>query len=210
VIGVNVDLIAVTTAVTLWAAAVISPGPAFAAIIHRSVSSSRSSALCTVFGITAASGIYGLITIFGLATILGSSNGVEQTVRWVGAAYLIWLGLNAWRHAATPSATMSIKPAASGLRAFSSGLMIEFGNPKGIAFFLSVFALAIPPDATTATKLLTISFGLVFELAWYSGAALLLGSRASRSAYDRVKPIVERIFGTVFVGLGVQLLLSRA
>ncbi len=94
-------------------------------------------------------------------------------------------------------------------KAFVGGLMIEFGNPKGIAFFLSVFAVAIPADATIATKLATIGGGLLFEVLWYSGAALLLGSEVSRRMYGRAKPLIERSFAAVFIGLGVHLLLSK-
>jgi threonine/homoserine/homoserine lactone efflux protein len=208
--GMEVDVLAVSTAVTLWAAAVVSPGPAFAAIVHRSISSSRTTALATVLGITVASGVYGMLTLFGVVVLLGTGGFVSEAVRWLGACYLIWLGIGAWRHASSPAPNDASQPSRSWSQAFLGGLLIEFGNPKGIAFFLSVFAVSIPADATVATKLTTIAGGLLCETAWYSGAALLLGSEASRRVYARARPLVERGFAAVFVGLGAHLLFSRA
>lgn len=205
----DIDTVAVTTAFALWAAAVVSPGPAFAAIVHRSVSVGRQESLLTVLGITTASGIYGLLTIFGVGALIATSDVIQEAVRLLGAVYLIWLGISAWKHAAVPVALESGRfPHRAD--AFFGGLMIEFGNPKGIAFFLSVFAVAMPADASLATKLLTISGGLAFELAWYAAAALILGSHSARRAYGRAKPTVERLFGGLFVGLGMHLLLSRS
>jgi threonine/homoserine/homoserine lactone efflux protein len=94
------------------------------------------------------------------------------------------------------------------LQAFGRGLLIELSNPKGIAFFLSVFAVSIPAEASVATKLAALLSGLAFELIWYLATILLFSSGPVRQLYRRWQFAVTRAFGVLFVSFGIGLAIS--
>jgi threonine efflux protein len=202
----NVDWTAVTAALILWTAAVLSPGPAFAAITHRAITAGRGTAVWTVAGITLGALVYGAVTLFGLAVILSEYRVLADAARWAGAIYLVWLGVSAWWES-----TVSPQALATGgepaQQAFWSGLAVELTNPKGIAFFVSVFAVSLPPDASLATRATTLASGIVIEFAIYLGLALLLAGAGSRVHLPNARPVISRIFGIIFIGFGIALVL---
>ena len=203
----DIDWAAVAAAVTLWTVAVVSPGPAFAAITHKALSSGTSSAVWTVAGITLGSAIYGSVTLFGLVAIVSQIGAITDVVRWLGAIYLVWLGVSAWRE--STSSPQVQKGGGEHIRnALCSGLAVELTNPKGIAFFVSVFAVSIPPNASLATKLATLVSGTLIEFAFYLALTLLLETARLRVALTRGRRILNRTFGVVFIGFGVALALG--
>jgi len=90
----------VFSATLIWLAAVISPGPNFLVVSRLALSRSRTSAIGATFGIAAGSLIYAALTLFGLSVLILRFAWLGETIRVVGGAYLVWLGIQAWR--ATP------------------------------------------------------------------------------------------------------------
>jgi threonine/homoserine/homoserine lactone efflux protein len=138
--------------------------------------------------------------LFGLLWGIQQLGAWSSIVRWLGAAYLIWLGIQAWR--SSSEATVDPVPRVrDNIQAFGRGLLIELSNPKGIAFFLSVFAVSISAEASVATKLAAFLSGLAFELIWYLATILLFSSGPVRQLYRRWQVAVARVFGVLFVSL---------
>lgn len=202
------DWIAIITATSLWAVAVLSPGPAMAGITHWALTAERTSALAFILGVTVGSLIYGSLTLFGLVAVMAKLVGLSDVVLWLGAGYLLWLGISAWFIEAKPGGEK--EPASpKSAKAFKRGLLLELTNPKGIAFFVSVFAVSVPPEASLATKITVLCIGTLVELLWYTMLGLTLGRNCVRRVFLRGKSWLNRFFGATYICFAVALLLSQ-
>lgn len=179
-----------------------------AGISHRALTTERQIAVAFVLGVTSGSVIYGSLTLFGLVALIATSGKLSDTVLWLGACYLLWLGVTAWRtgqNTVGPEATAGSTSA----REFGAGLMLELTNPKGIAFFVSVFAVAIPTEASWATKSLVLSLGISIELLWYLILALALSKRRGRKLSLQGQAWLNRLFGTAYIFFALVLMLGQ-
>jgi len=128
-------------------------------------------------------------------------------LRIAGAIYLVYLGL-ALFHAASDGSASGERPASRD-GDFTAGLRIGFltaiTNPKAIAFFLSLFAVALPPDLSTAGKLKLLAAGFAIELGWYALVVCLLSTGWPRRAYARARRTIDRVLGAVLLLAGVRI-----
>jgi len=198
-------------ATLIWLAAVISPGPNFLVVSRLALSRSRASAIGATFGIAAGSVIYAALTLFGLSVLILRFAWLGDTIRIVGGAYLVWLGIQAWR--ATPddlqSATTGTGQGVPSLRhGLRVGFLTEITNPKGIAFFLSLFAAAVPAATPLWAKLAVLAAGGVIEVAWYTAVSYALSSGPMRAGYWRVRRTVDRVLGTLLIALDLKVALD--
>jgi len=198
-------------ATLIWLAAVVSPGPNFLIVSRLALSRSRLSAIGATFGITIGSLIYAALTMFGLSVLILQFVWLGDTIRIVGGAYLVWLGIQAWR--AQP---YDLQPAEAGtgqggpslLHGLRVGFLTEITNPKGIAFFLGLFAAAVPAATPLWAKLAVLSAGGVIEVAWYTAVSFALSSGPMRAGYQRVRRTVDRVLGTLLIALGLKVALD--
>src|SRR5689334_2648501 len=96
-------------ATLIWLAAVVSPGPNFLVVSRLALARSRRLAIGATFGIALGSLIYAALTMFGLSALILRFAWLGDTLRIVGGAYLVWLGIQVWR--AGPD---DLPPAAAG------------------------------------------------------------------------------------------------
>ena len=198
-------------ATLIWLAAVISPGPNFLVVSRLALSRSRRSAIGATFGITIGSLAYAALTMFGLSVLILRFAWLGDTIRLVGGAYLVWLGIQAWR-----SPSEDFQPAAVGtgqggpslLHGLRVGFLTEITNPKGIAFFLGLFAAAVPAATPLWAKLAVLSAGGIIEVAWYTIVSFALSSGPMRAGYQKVRRTVDRVLGTLLIALGVKVALD--
>jgi len=198
-------------ATLIWLAAVVSPGPNFLVVSRLALSRSRASAIGATFGIAAGSLIYAALTLFGLSVLILRFAWLGNTIRIVGGAYLVWLGIQAWR--GTPD---DLQPAAAGTgqgapslrHGLRVGFLTEITNPKGIAFFLSLFAATVPTTTPLWAKLAVLLAGGVIEVAWYTTVSYALSSGPMRAGYRRVRRTVDRVLGTLLIALGLKVTLD--
>ena len=128
---------------SLWAFLLISifvlvtPGPDTAVTIRNTLLGGRIAGVATAFGIALGQWIWALATSVGLVAILLASEPIFNAIRWAGAAYLIWLGVQTLRSALTSSAARSTaadiahdRPSLSASSAFRQGLLSDLGNPR--------------------------------------------------------------------------------
>ena len=194
-------------ATLIWLAAVISPGPNFLVVSRLALSRSRRSAIGATFGIAIGSLIYAGLTMFGLSVLILRFAWLGDILRVLGGAYLVWLGIQAWRappedlHPASAGAVQHVPSLLRGLRV---GLLTEITNPKGIAFFLGLFAAAVPAATPLWAKLAVLSAGGVIELAWYTAVSFALSSGPMRAGYHKVRRTADRVLGTLLIAVGLK------
>lgn len=185
---------------------VLTPGPIVTLVIATGASRGFRAALQTVIGTTLGNALLLAAIALGLSWILKASAEVFDYIRWAGAAYLLWLGVQAWRHAGVPAET----PVAGHVHAWR-GFVVAITNPKTIAFFTAFLPQFIDPALPLTRQLVvmctvSVILAAIIDAGW--GAAASLG----RAFF--VKPrhhrLLGRFSGLVLIGGGIWLSLSRA
>lgn len=199
----------------IYVAAVVTPGPSFLFMSRLSLQGRRVEGFGATVGIAGATTVYALMAMTGLVFILNQVQWLAKGMQIAGGLYLIYLGVQAWRTSGKVlDAEEEIPDAAQRRRSFWAGLrvgaLVAFSNPKGVLFFVSLYAAAIPADASLATKAVVLAGGTSLELIWNTLVVLVLsGGRASR-VYLRAAAWIERSIGAVLAYFGIRLILDRA
>jgi threonine/homoserine/homoserine lactone efflux protein len=189
----------------VWLLAVVSPGPAFLVLSRMAAGRSRAAALGTALGIALGALLFAALTMWGLAVVVTRISWVGYALRIAGAAYLVYLGIALLR--SHPGAQLDVAATGPGdaVHGLRTGLLTALTNPKAIAFFLSLFAVALPPDLTTGGKVFLLAAGFMIELGWYALVALALSTRRLRESYARMRTAIDRVLGSALIALGVRL-----
>ena len=201
------------TAVMLTA----SPGPDNLMVLSVGMSKGRRAGI--VFGLGCALGClsHTILAVIGVGAILAASPMAFTALKWAGGAYLIWLGIQALRHAGAAridggGTATSQAPFESLRRTFSKGLVANAINPKVVLFFLSF----LPQFVDTSRGSMELQLGLL-GLLFTAQAAVLFGLlgyfSGSVGGWINRKPQVgkwlDRLAGTVFIALGVRMIVVR-
>jgi RhtB (resistance to homoserine/threonine) family protein len=190
----------------------VTPGPDTAYIVGRSVAQGRGAGLMSALGISAGCCVHSLACAFGLTALLAASATAFTVIKFVGALYLIYLGVRlifAQPAAAEAAGAARAVGAPKSLRQlFLQGFWTNVLNPKVVLFFVSFF----PQFVTTGSDHKALAFltlGVVFVLMstiWNSFVAWIAGSVTQRfSGKPAVKQWLDRGVGSAFVGLGIKL-----
>ncbi|EHD6031055.1 LysE family translocator [Vibrio parahaemolyticus] len=184
-----------------------SPGPSSLLCLSKGVSSGFRLALTTALGSLSAITIILTLSFTGLGVVIASSEFVFNIIKWCGAAYLIWLGIQAFRSKQNDfSKSDSALVSTSHVSAYTSGFIVGSSNPKAIIFFTALFPQFIDPtDSLLAQYAIFAGTFVVFELSWLTFYALL-GVKTSNWLFEagRAK-LFNRLTGGVFISAGVML-----
>jgi threonine/homoserine/homoserine lactone efflux protein len=150
---------------------------------------------------------------FGLGALVAASAEAYTTLKLVGAAYVVWLGVQAIRHRADARVAMAAaddetaRPPAPAWRSVWTGFLVGATNPKSIVFFAAFLPQFIDPSAPAAPQLLVL--GLVFgALAVTSDTCWALAASRARDWFARKPQRLDRLGatgGVMMVGLGASL-----
>jgi threonine/homoserine/homoserine lactone efflux protein len=183
------------------------PGPNVALIAANSIAHGARYGLLTVAGTTAAMVVQLGLTALGMTALLGDLARALEVLRWVGVAYLLWLGINAWRAPAadlTKTAPQPRLPRAIFLR----GFLVSLTNPKTLLFYAAFFPQFLDANAGLAPQIamLAATF-LAIALIVDSGWALLAARfRGLLAVNGRLR---NRLTGGLLIGAGLGLALAR-
>ncbi|EHR6923833.1 LysE family translocator [Vibrio parahaemolyticus] len=184
-----------------------SPGPSSLLCLSKGVSSGFRLALTTALGSLSAITIILTLSFTGLGVVIASSEFVFNIIKWCGAAYLIWLGIQAFRSKQNDfSKSDSALVSTSHVSAYTSGFIVGSSNPKAIIFFTALFPQFIDStDSLLAQYAIFAGTFVVFELSWLTFYALL-GVKTSNWLFEagRAK-LFNRLTGGVFISAGVML-----
>ena len=191
----------------------LTPGPDMLFVAGTSAARGRRAGLLAALGVGAGCLFHTLLAAVGLSALLAASELAFNAVKWAGAGYLVWTGLQMlWVRRRDPAAPAA-EPARSG-NPFWQGALTNALNPKVALFFLAFlpqFIDAGAPGQAMALLVLGTLFnlggtGVNLVIAWVaSGVASGLSQRGGAG---RLGPWLQRLAGAKFVGLGVKLALS--
>lgn len=200
------QLIAFTLVVLVLA---ITPGADTMLVIKNAVRSGSAAGWATTFGVLAGTLVHAVISALGLSAILAQSAALFELIKWLGALYLIWIGVQAIRTAGhVPTNTDGVsKLAARG--AFREGLVTNVLNPKVAIFYLAFLPQFIAVgDPVLAKSVLLATIHNLLSLIWL-GCVVMVITRGERWVQQASFAIwLSRISGVILVGLGLRLALE--
>ena len=200
-------LLSTITAIAIGMA--ISPGQDFALVSQNAIVHSRRAGVWASVGIALAVWIHVAYCITGVAVLVTQLPALYNAIRWLGAAYLIYLGIKSLLASASPPDESSgIDRVVSDRSAFGSGFLCNALNPKTTLFFLSIFTQIIKPSTPLGIQLICGLIISLAHLAWFSGVAVWLSTPALLDRIWRLKPWIERLMGVILLGLAAHLVVS--
>jgi homoserine/homoserine lactone efflux protein len=185
----------------------VTPGPGAVISMSTGMRHGYWAALTAILGLQAALLIHLLIVALGLGALLAASETAFSLVKFLGAAYLVWLGVQKWRAPATPVDANA--PAVQRKGLFLQGVLVNLTNPKAIIFIGALVPQFVNPAFPQPSQYLLIATTLCLtDLAVMSGYALA-AVRLGRWLHDPVAIRRQnRAFGGLFVSAGALLALS--
>lgn len=199
------------TIVVAHALAVASPGPDFALVLRQSLAHGRRTALWSSLGIGCGLSIHIGYCILGLGYFLKNSEVALATVKYLGAAYLAWVGVQALRaRARTGDVDLAAGATApTDGAAWTTGFLVNVLNPKAALFFISLFPLAV---SVTTPKLVQVGYGVwmtVATVGWFSFVSVVFTREDVRRRFLRHGHWIDRALGVVFIGFAVSLVFAK-
>jgi threonine/homoserine/homoserine lactone efflux protein len=183
------------------------PGPNVALIVANSVAHGTRFGLLTVAATSGAVIVHLTLTVAGASAVLNFLAASFDWLRWAGVAYLVYLGISAWRAPVTDLAQTTAQ-ARSARLIFARGFLVGLTNPKTLLFYGAFFPQFITPSPTAADQLLLLAVTFLgVAVVCDSGWAILGGRlRALLVVHARLR---NRLTGGLLVGAGVGLALAR-
>jgi threonine efflux protein len=192
---------------------IISPGPAFLMVSRAAAGRDLGTAIGLAAGVAVAATLWAAMACFGIALLMSQFASLYAAIQLAGGAFLIWLGIGAWRESRnSPPAAPAAQPRPSergGIaRAVATGALLSLGNPKIVIFFSSIFVALLPPHAPLWLRLAVVGIVCVQEITWYTTVAFVFSRPRVQAAYRRLSQWIERALGTVLIGLGARILVE--
>ena len=187
------------------------PGPSVVFVIGRALSYGRGIALATVAGNSLGLLVIVIFVALGLGVIVQESDAVFMVLKFAGAVYLVWLGVQAIRHRKgfdVSDADVTSSPALSTGKAVRQGFIVGFSNPKAFMILGAVLPQFVDRDAghvqvqMLLLGLLAFAIGIVSDSLWAVIASQL---RSWFNASPKRGEAMGAIGGTSMIGLGIGL-----
>lgn len=195
--------------------AMASPGPATLAIASTSMNQGRVQGLALASGILTGSLFWSCSAAFGLGAVLFANVWLFESLRYIGAAYLLFLAYKSCRSAMANKTdenkilAMTETKQTSLRSAYFRGLVIHLTNPKAILFLGSLFAMGMPSSVSTQGLLSVIVLLTVQSACVNFGYAVLFSNQRICQGYFKMKRAFDTVFALMFGAAGIKILLSK-
>lgn len=190
------------------------PGIDTAQVLRSVAIGGRSTAYATLFGILGGVWVWGVAAALGISALLIASEVAYTVVKWLGALYLIYLGIKMWldsKHITTETIAAKTEEKRTFGKTFLRALFITLSNPKNGVFYVAVLPQFLPdqlPAVIGGFLLATIHNALTFT--WFSLLILGAGFAQQTLQNPRVQKIVERVSGIALIGFGLRMALEKS
>ena len=179
------------------------PGPTVLLVVSYALGQGWRTALPMAVGVALGDFTAMTFSMLGVGALLAASATIFTLLKWIGAAYLIWLGTKLWR----ASGTLAAEPRTSAVaatRMLGHAFVVTALNPKGITFFVAFLPQFLDPGADFLTQMLTFEATfLVLAFANAAGYALLAAQAGRLVKSRRAIGIFNKVGGTCLIGAGI-------
>lgn len=182
----------------------IIPGPTIILVITQAVTHGRKSVLPLVAGVVLGDFTAMTLSLLGLGAIMSASATLFALFKWIGAIYLLYLGINLWRTNPENTSVKNEKQNVSAGTLFKSSFIVTALNPKSIAFFVAFLPQFISPHHPTFRQILILG-GTFLLLALINAAlyAFFGGQLRKTIKKSSVRKWFNRCGGTALIGAGI-------
>lgn len=189
----------------------LTPGPAVFLVLSQALTRGAGRAMFSTFGILAANTVYFVLSATGVGAILMASYDLFFAIKWLGVAYLVWLGIGAFRGAHSAFSIRAADPRPlSNRRLFLNGFILQMSNPKVIVFFTALLPQFIDPRAAIAPQVAILALtSVAIEFCVQMTYATLAGRAAHLAAQPRFAKLTDRIAGSLLIGAGLGMATIR-
>lgn len=197
--------------VTIWLSVVsicllgaMSPGPSLTVVLQQTLRGGRKTGLIAALTHALGIGLYALLCISGIAVMITASPLLFTALQWLGAGYLIWIGIKGLRaHAGAGELVVNAPTTGSAAR---DGFLVVFLNPKVAVFFIALFSQVIGSETTWLEKLVYAATALFIDMGWYMFVAWSFSNPRWLGRLQRNVVWLERLFGVILIALAIRLL----
>jgi len=194
------------------ALAVASPGPDFSIVLRQSLRHGRRAAIWTSLGIGSGILLHVGYSLLGIGLVIAGSEKWFTILKYLGAGYLAWLGVQSLRSRPRGPETMTIEEhgaEASARGAFVTGFLTNALNPKATLFFVALFATVIGAATPKGVQALYGLWMVGATAAWFCAVSVVFARERLRRAFWTHGHWIDRVLGVVFLGFAASLLLAR-
>lgn len=193
----------------------LSPGPDMAFMLGQTISGGRAKGFAAMLGMWLATAGHAVVAAFGLSAVLLASATVFTVMKWAGALYLVWLGVQALRSsgaAIIPDETIARRNDLTKAKIFQQGFLVCSLNPKVALFFMAFLPQFVVPGAgSTTAQLLFHGILVVLISGIVEPPLIIMADRLSERLRNSVSVgrWLNRCLGSLLIGLGVKLAFSK-
>ncbi|HCX63667.1 MAG TPA: homoserine lactone transporter, partial [Eubacteriaceae bacterium] len=190
----------------------MAPGTDKMYIIGSSLSMDKRAGMVSALGISAGCMVHTILAALGLSVILSNSQAAFQTMKYLGAGYLIFLGIKSWMRTQKQETVTRQVGQTKLSRVFFQGLLTNVLNPKAALFFLAFLPQFISTNNHYgALPFLALGFTFVTTATIWGILLSQISFHFGQKANQKLKKgsVMERISGIIFIGLGINLLKSN-
>ncbi|MBY7877200.1 homoserine/homoserine lactone efflux protein [Vibrio fluvialis] len=188
----------------------LAPGSGTVNSISNGLSYGTRKSLASIAGLQIGLAIHIMLVGAGIGALVAQSALAFTIIKWVGAVYLVWLGIQKWRDRSSLVADAATQTLSAGTL-LRKAVLINLTNPKSIVFLVALFPQFLDPTRDQMTQLLVLGITTVtidsFVMLGYTSLASQMG-RFIRS--DRIMRKINRVFGSMFMGCGALLAAAKA
>lgn len=181
------------------------PGPTILLVVSYSLGHGRKTALATVTGVALGDFTAMTASLFGLGAVLAASATLFTVLKWIGGAYLIWLGIKLWRAPvmSEPMADNDNLPEKKSIRVFLHAYVVTALNPKSIVFFVAFVPQFLNPALPFFGQMLIME-ATFLVLATINASTYALAANAARGLIRKasIQRAVNRTGGTLLIAAG--------
>lgn len=195
---------------TIAALGMLSPGPDFFLIIKNAARYPRTAAMFTALGVTCAVATHMVYCVAGLAVVITTTPWLFMLLKYVGAAYLIFIGVQALLSRGRSKMDLSnVAPEITSLKkAFLQGYLCNLLNPKATLFFLSMFTQVLNVHTGLGEKIWYAGIIIGLCAVWWPLLIVIIQSAPVRRGLAKAQKLIDKMLGGVLIALGIKVALS--
>ncbi|MCA6221601.1 LysE family translocator [Photorhabdus antumapuensis] len=196
--------------ITISTLGMLSPGPDFFLVVKNAIRYQRSASMMTVVGLIAAITCHMAYCVAGLAIVITTTPWLFNLMKYAGAAYLIWIGINSLLSRGGNTLTFDDQPQqiVTFKKAFMQGFLCNLLNPKATLFFLAIFTQLLNVNSGVSEKLWYASIIWGLSVIYWPLLVILIQSAPVRCGLAKAQKIIDKLLGIVLIGLGVKVALG--
>ena len=203
---INPELYA--TFVLATVALILMPGPIVTLVIANSLAYGTRTGVQTAIGASTGNALLAAGGALGLVAIMGYLGDFFDVIRWIGAAYLIYLGIRAWR--AKPMTLDDTQPMRSRNAVMGQGFLVAITNPKTLIFYAAFFPQFVDPAQTAGPQLALLSATFVIIATILDTLYAVLAGKLRKRLQDPSRArTANRITGALLIGTGIGMAFAR-